>query len=443
MTRSSPMHASAAASAPPRPLRSVGGIEEYRFERNGLRLLYVPIAGMPVALAMLTYAVGSRHEPAGLKGASHMLEHMMFKGSARFCRERGSSVHESLLPLGAQTNATTWLDRTQYFTLVPEPHLELVAEIEADRMRHLRLAPADLEAERGVVLNEYDRCNADPLERVHLALWNTAYPHHPYGHPVLGTREDIRVLERDALFAYYRRHYRPDRATLSIIGGVDRARALEIAQRHFGGLDAGTAEIPCEPGPEPAQTAERRHTLRAADAPDWVMLGYRSPPATSADVDALEVLGDALLGGKLSRLYRPLLGSGLATAAWCSVSRLRDDGLFQAMAQPAQPGDHARIERLLRGAIDAIRRDGISEQELARARSRLLGRLATSRDGPAAIAMQLNEAIAAGDWTAYATAAQRIEAVTAADVQRVAARHLRDAGLSVVHLLQDDAGATA
>jgi zinc protease len=438
------MHARTAdRSADPRPVRSVGGIEEYRFDRNGLRLLYLPIAGMPVALAMLTYAVGSRHEPAGLKGASHMLEHMMFKGTPRFCRERGRSVHESLLPLGAQTNATTWLDRTQYFTLVPEPHLALVAEIEADRMRHLRLAPEDLEAERGVVLNEHDQCNADPLEQTHLALWNAAYPHHPYGHPVLGTREDIAGLEREALLAYYRRHYRPDRATLSVIGGVERERALEIARRHFGGLAADTAEAPREPAPEPAQTAERRRTLRAADAADWVMLGYRSPSAASADVDALDVLGDVLLGGKLSRLYRPLLGSGLATAAWCSVSRLRDEGLFQVMAQPAQPGDHARIERLLREAIDAIRRDGVSGEELARARSRLLGRLATSRDGPAAIAMQLNEAIAAGDWTAYATAPQRIEAVTAADVQRVAVRHLHDAGLSVVHRLQDDAGAEA
>jgi zinc protease len=438
------MHArSAAHSVEPRLLRSIDGIEEYRFERNGLRLLHLPIAGMPVALAMLTYGVGSRHERAGSRGASHMLEHMMFKGSRRFCRESGNSLHELLLPLGAQANATTWLDRTHYFTLVADAHLELVVEIEADRMRHLSLAPEDLETERGVVLNEHDQCNADPLERLHLALWKTAFPQHPYGHPVIGTREDIHGLDREALLAHYRGHYRPDNATLTLIGAIDRERALGIASRHFGAIDADASEPAPEPAPEPTQTGERRVVLRAADAPDWVMLGYRSPPAAHADVDALEVLGDLLLGGKLSRLYRPLLGDGVAGAAWYSVSRLRDDGLFQLMAQPMVPGDHPRIERLLREAIATIRRDGVSEAEVARARARLLGRLATSRDGPVAIAMQLNEAIAAGDWTAYATAAERIAAVTADDVQRAAQRHLRDDGLSVGHLLQDDDEAAA
>ena len=125
-------------------VRRVGGIEEYRLAANGLRVLFMETHAAPVALLMLTYEVGSRHEAAGFKGASHMIEHLMFKGSARFNKQAGTSIFDLLHPVGAQTNATTWLDRTNYFNLVPVGHLEIAADIEADRMRNLRIVPTDL-----------------------------------------------------------------------------------------------------------------------------------------------------------------------------------------------------------------------------------------------------------------------------------------------------------
>lgn len=424
-------------------VREVGGIEEYRLAANGLRVLYMPVAAMPVALTMLTYAVGSRHEPPGLKGASHMIEHMMFKGTDRFRRALGTSIHDLLHPCGAEVNATTWMDRTHYFNLVPLDQLELSAEIEADRMRGLRMDTDDLEAERVVVLNEHDLYAGDPLERLHQVVWSAAFPAHPYGHPVLGTREDILGLQRDALLDFHRRHYRPDNATLTVIGDVARERVLDLALRHFGDIAVPGAHVAAEPAPEPAQGRECRITLAQATPPDWVMLGYRTPDGRSADIDALELLGLILVGGKLSRLYRPLVASGLATHAWCTVARLHDPGLFQVQAQPALTQDHARVERMLRDAIDAIRRDGVTDAEVARAAGFLRGQLATGRDGPMAMAMQLNEAIAAGDWTLYATVHERIAAVTPADVQRVAKTHLLDAQLTVGHLAHDPAHADA
>jgi zinc protease len=424
-------------------VREVGGIEEYRLAANGLRVLYMPIAAMPVALTMLTYAVGSRHEPPGLKGASHMIEHMMFKGTDRYRRALGTSIHDLLHPFGAQVNATTWMDRTHYFNLVPVEQLDLSLEIEADRMRGLRMEADDLEAERAVVLNEHDLYAGDPLERLHQALWSAAFPAHPYGHPVLGTREDILGLQRDALFDFYHRHYRPDNATLTVIGDVARERVLDLARRHFGDIAVSDAHVDADTAPEPAQRGERRITLAQATPPDWVMLGYRTPDGRSADLDALELLGLILVGGKLSRLYRPLLASGLATHAWSSVARLHDPGLFQVQAQPALAQDHARVERMIRDAIDAIRRDGVTDAEVARAQGFLRGQLATGRDGPMAMAMQLNEAIAAGDWTRYATVLDRIAAVTPADVQRVANAHLVDTQLTVGHLAHDPGHAEA
>lgn len=418
-------------------VRDVGGIGEYRLAGNGLRVLHMPTPALPVALTMLTYAVGSRHEPPGLKGASHMIEHMMFKGTARFRHALGTSIHDLLHPFGAQVNATTWMDRTHYFNLVPLDQLDLSLEIEADRMRGLRMEADDLEAERAVVLNEHDLYAGDPLERLHQALWSAAFPAHPYGHPVLGTREDILGLQRDALCDHYRRHYRPDNATLTVIGDVARERVLDLALRHFGDIVVPDAPAGIEPAAEPEQDGERRVILAQATPPDWVMLGYRGPHGRSADADALELLGHLLIGSKLSRLYRPLIASGLATHAWYTVARLHQPGLFQLQAQPTQPRDHARVERLMREAVDAIRRDGVTDAELARAQGFLRGQLTTGRDGPMAMAMQLNEAIAAGDWTLYATALDRFAAVTPADVQRVARTYLTDTRLTVGHLAHD------
>lgn len=423
-----------------RCIRSVGGIEEYRLAANGLRVLFMEARAAPVALLMLTYEVGSRHETDGFKGASHMIEHLMFKGSARFNRQLGTSIFDLLHPVGAQTNATTWLDRTNYFNLVPVSHLEIAADVEADRMRNLRIAPADLEAERTVVLNEHDMYAGDPLERLNQAVWGAAFRDHPYGHPVLGTRDDILGLTREHLFEHYNRYYWPDNATLTVIGDVDRKRTFDLVRRHFEPLPSANRSFETDHGAEPGPHGEQRVVVEQEGQPGWVMLAYRTPDGSSADADALELLGSVLTCGKLSRVYRPLVVTGLATGAWSSISRLRHPGLFQVQSLLGSDQAHLRVEQVLRDAIADIRRHGVSQQELDRAKGRTRGNLLTSRDGPVAVALQLNEAIAAGDWTSYAAATDRIAAVTVADVQRVARDYLIDARLTVGHLAQPGHG---
>lgn len=424
------------ASPDIRYVRSVGGIEEYRLITNGMKVLFMPAHAAPIALLMLTYEVGSRHESNGSKGASHMIEHMMFKGSARFNKEKRTSIFDLLLPVGAQTNATTWLDRTNYFNLVPVGHLDVAAEIEADRMRNLRIAPADVDAERAVVLNEHDMYAGDPLEKLNQIVWRTAFPDHPYGHPVLGSRDDILGLTRERLCEHYHRYYWPNNATLTIIGDVEHERMFALVRKHFAHLPA--AEHAFEPNdePEPVQQVERRATAEQADQPGWVMLAYKMPNGRSADADALELLGSILTAGKLSRLYQPLVASGLAASVWSSAARLKQQGLFQVQAMLGNCRDHHRVEQTIRDAIDAIRRDGVAQDELERAKGRLRGGVLTSRDGPVAIALQLNEAIAAGDWSLYSTSVDRIAAVEVADVQRVARHYLIDERLTVGHLVQ-------
>ncbi|KQZ57101.1 hypothetical protein ASD53_11535 [Lysobacter sp. Root559] len=417
-----------------------GGIEEHRLAANGLKILHLPMRTAPVVLLMVTYEVGSRHERAGARGASHMLEHMMFKGSANFHKGQGNSIHQLLLPLGAQVNATTWYDRTHYFALAPRDSLDLIAQIEADRMSNLSLDAAELATEKTVVLNEFDRLIGDPLERLLQAVWGAAFASHPYGMPVIGRREDIEGFGREHLLAHYRAHYRPDNATITIIGDVERDAALETVRHRFEGIAARPGPEAAQL-PEPDQDDERRTTVECPGSPGIVMLAYKSPCGLDPDVDALEVLGRVLAGGRSSRLYRRLVAAGLATEVWSDVSRLRHPGLFQLSAVVHPDADHRRVEYAMRAAVEEVRA-GVADEELARAQSQICGRLLTSRDGPLAIAMQLNEAIAAGDWRSYATAAERVGAVTAGDVARVAARYLSDRRLTVGQLV-DAADRTA
>ncbi|NUO76146.1 MAG: insulinase family protein [Lysobacter sp.] len=426
------MDASDAASASP-PSRDSDGWQAHRLA-NGMNVLHLPMRTAPVALLMLTYDVGSRHETDGVRGVSHMLEHMMFKGSAAFDPRRGNGILDLLLPLGAQANATTWYDRTHYFSLVPRDSLELAAQIEADRMSHLNLDPAQLETEKAVVLNEFDRHLGDPVELLHQAVWRTAFARHGYGVPVLGVREDIAGFQRDHLHAHYRRHYRPDNATLTVLGDVGRDEAWALAERHFGAVPARPQAAFAE-APEPEQEGERRTVIESAGAPGIVMLAYRTPAGVDPDLDALEVLGLVLAGGRASRLHRRLIAAGLATEVWPSLARLRCPGLLQLGAVVHPECEHAQVEQALRAALDELRRDGVGDEEVARAKARIRGSLLTSRDGPLAVAMQLNEAIACGDWRGYAAAADRIAAVSAADVERVAQRYLSDRGLTVAYLV--------
>lgn len=416
-------------------VRSVGGIEEYRLLANDLRVLYMPWRAAPVALVMLTYHVGSRHETPGIKGGSHMLEHLMFKGSDRFNKRSGTSIHDLLQPLGAITNATTWFDRTNYFDLAPCDHVALAAEIEADRMRHLRIDSNDLEAERSVVLNEHDMFASDPLERLNQAVWAAAFSRHPYGAPVVGARDDIAGLTRERLFEHYHAHYWPDNATMTVIGDLSRAQALDLASRHFATIPAGRRRYESLCAEEPEQREERRVTAMQSGQPGWTMLAYKSPEGAHPDTDALEVLGRILAGGACTRAEASLVAADLASNVWSSVSRLAHPGLFQVQAFLGEGGAHEAAERALRDTIDDIRRHGVSQDELDLAKGRIRGQCLSSRDGPVAIALQLNEAIAAGDWTAYPAAVERTAAVTAEDVRRVARRYLRDEGLTVGHLV--------
>ena len=416
-------------------VRTVGGIEELR-HRNGLTVLLVPDGAAPVVAFQVTYRVGSRNEGAGLTGATHLLEHLMFKGSERFNRDLGTSVFQTLQSVGGQINATTWYDRTNYYALLPAEHLALAVEIEADRMRGARVRDEDLASERTVVLNELDRGENDPLRTLLHAVYAAAFTAHPYRHPVIGWRSDVETVTAAGLRGFYDAAYWPRNATATVAGAFNRDEALALIDTHFGGIasgpashepsgDGAPASVSLDDAPvtrEPEQRGERRVTLRQAGELGAVLVAYKAPPGLDADADALDVLTQALAAGKSGRLWRRLTDAGLTTSAFAFYPRLRDPGLFTLYAALAPGVAHETVEAELVAVLAEVAADGLTELELARARRQTVADEAFGRDGPYAVVAQLNEAIAVGDWTLFADYQARIEAVTLADVQAAAAR---------------------
>ncbi|HIG73332.1 MAG TPA: insulinase family protein [Bacteroidetes bacterium] len=427
--------------------RAEGGVEAYRHRANGLTALLLPDpageAAPPVAAFQVTYRVGSRNEGAGLTGATHLLEHLMFKGSERFNRDLGTSVFQVLQSVGGSINATTWYDRTNYFAVLPEDQLHLAVEVEADRMRGARVRDEDLASERTVVLNELDRGENEPLRKLLHAVYSTAFQAHPYGHPVIGWRSDVETVTADGLRHFYDTYYWPSRATASVAGKFDRQTVLDLLDEQFGSIPAGPEESEDAPAPlvhrdandavtrEPEQRGTRRTTVKMAGELGAVLLAYKAPAGLSETSDALDVLVQVMTAGKSSRLFRQLTDRGLTTSAFAYYPRLRDPGLFMLYGALAPDVEAATVEEELKATLRAIAEDGITEAELARARRQVIADEAYGRDGPQAIISQLNEAIAVGDWTLFSHYRERIEAVSREDVQAAAAALADDDRLTV------------
>ncbi len=402
------------------------GIEAYRLRENGLQVLMYPLPVAPVVTCMITYLVGSRNETQGLTGATHMLEHLMFKGTEKFNKRRGTSIFQVLQRVGAMLNATTWLDRTNYYELLPREHLGLAIEIEADRMRNALISKEDVESERQVILNEMDRGENDPIRNLYQGVWSTAFWAHTYHHPTIGWRSDVEQMTAEKLRHFYDTYYWPNNATVSIIGDFDRGEVFDLLLKHFGPVPAAPHPIPELRIEEPVQRGPRRLTVRQAGEVGAVLMGFKIPRGLDREVDALDVLCRVLGEGKTSRLYRALVDTGLAASVWASAFRLRDPGLLHVFALLAPGRTHAEVEETIWAAIRQVQEEGITEEELIRARNQIRAAEAFGRDGPYLIAAQLNEAIAAGDWRLYTTYLERIERVTRADVQAVAVQYLRE-----------------
>src|SRR5450631_3725145 len=407
-------------------VKRLSGIEEYQLDSNGLTVLLAADHSAPVVTFQVTYRVGSRNEVTGTTGATHILEHLMFKGSENFNDPKGNSIKQYLERVGGQFNASTSFDRTNYFATIGRESLEGYVAIEAERMRHLWLHEADRQSEMTVVRNEFERGKNDPDSVLMEEITAAAYEALPYHHPTIGWKSDIEHVPIEKLHEFYDTFYWPNNATVTVVGDVEPAAALALIKRYYGAYSRSPQPIPAIYTEEPAQSGARRVTVKRPGELGTVIIAHKVPNGRDGDQPALEVLDAILSSGKNARLYRALVDQGLALNAGAGTDLHHDLSLHTVYAVLAPGATHAQAEKALAAEIAKIKTDGVTAAEVARVKQQFIAADAYKRDGTAAIAGEINEWIAVGDWTLYVTFPQKVQLVTPADVQRVAREYLKE-----------------
>ena len=396
----------------------LNGIKETTLP-NGLTILTKEVHAAPVVYFSVWYRVGSINEQVGQTGMSHLMEHMMFKGT----KTRGpGAISSALQSNGASFNASTWFDRTEYHETLAADRLELAMQIESDRMVNSLYDEAQHQKEMTVVRSEYEAGENRPGTALSKAVRLTAYQVHPYRWETIGFRADIENFTRDEMYAYYQNFYAPNNATVVIVGDFDTPNALALVGKYFGA-------IPSHPiaqhfiTPEPAQEGERRVTVRRAGTTPQIEIAYHIPAFGDPDRYALDVLGTALSGGRTSRFFQDLVQTGLASDASADYTGLRDPDLFDFDAT-AQPGHtNAELEQALLAEIEKLQTAPIAPDELKRAINQAEAGYIFGNESVSAQGSRLGENAMRGDWRFGETYVANIRKVTPADVQRVAQKY--------------------
>lgn len=407
-------------------IKSLGGIDEYRLDANGLTVLLAPDHSAPVVTFQVTYRVGSRNEVTGTTGSTHLLEHLMFKGSENFNDAKGNSIKQFLERVGGQYNASTSFDRTNYLATLGRESLEGYLAIEADRMHRLWLRESDRQSEMTVVRNEFERGKNNPDSVLMEEITATAYQALPYHHPVIGWKSDIEHVAISKLREFYDTFYWPNNATVSVVGDIDPSQTLNLIKKYYAIYTRSPAEIPGIYTQEPAQSGARRVIVKRPGELGTLIIAHKVPNGLDKDQPALDMLDAILSTGKNARLYRALVDHGLALNVGAGVDLHRDMSLHVMYASLAPGATHGEVEKVLLTEIAKIKDAGVTAEEVTRVKQQYVAADAYKRDGTASIAQEINDWVAIGDWAQYAIFPQRIAQVTPADVQRVAKEYLNE-----------------
>lgn len=390
---------------------------------NGLRVGLLPNHRSPVVATALVYGVGARHETSTEAGAAHFLEHMMFKGSARY---GPGEIDHLTRALGGSNNAFTSHDLTLYYFTFAADRWRHALDLEADRMASLTLDAAEVERERQVILEELAMYEDEPWEALEQEISTSLFAPHPYGRPVIGTRDSLAQIDAAALRDFHRRHYHPANAVLLLAGDLD-AGAFEDVEKAFGPLDAGPAPAPMAPAPTGGKRPSdpRRIERRHGEVPRF-LFALPAPAARHPDHPLLLLLTAVLGFGRASRLHRALVDEG-QLCLWVSaeLQETQDPGLF-ACALEVVPGvEPAVVEQVVLDQIEALRRDGPTEEEVARARRILLADWLFGHEKVYQQAFLMGTALTLFDAEHPFTYFDTLLQATADQLQAVARRHLR------------------
>jgi zinc protease len=397
-------------------------VREYNLD-NGLKVLIVEDHKAPTATFQVWYRVGSVNEKIGKTGLSHLLEHMMFKGTARYGPKTFS---QTIQRAGGNDNAFTGREYTGYFELLASDRILLPIEMEADRMQNLILTPEAVLSERDVVMEERRlRYEDDPQNLVYEEVMAAAFKSHPYRWPVIGWMSDLRSLNPNDLINHYRTYYTPNNAVILVVGDVNPDQIMARIRETFGKIPRGP-EIKDGVAQENAQYGEKRvYVKKEAELP-YIMIAYKVPNIMDEDGFALEVLGSILSEGKSSRLHHSLVyEKQLALSAWAGYEGFsRDPFLFYAGATAARGKSMEDVEKAVLDEIEKIRKEPPSEREVRKAKNQIEAQFIMQQDSFYMQARIIGTFEMIGGWQFLNKYLEGIRKVTPGDVRRVAEKYL-------------------
>ncbi|MEW6067841.1 MAG: pitrilysin family protein [Nitrospirota bacterium] len=399
-------------------------VKEYKLE-NGLKILIIEERKAPVATFQVWYRAGSVHEPAGKSGLSHLLEHMMFKGTP----EHGPSMLSRIVQKnGGTDNAYTTKDYTVYFEILPSDRIILSINLEADRMQNLTLAPNEILSEKKVVMEERRlRYEDDPQNSLFEEVVATAFKAHPYQKPVIGWMSDIKSIEWDDLYAYYKTYYSPDNAVIVIVGDVNAESMLEKIRHAFVNIPVSPPrETTCYT--EPEQKGEKRVVLKKEAELPSLIIAYHTHSFPHEDSYALDVLSMILSGGKSSRLYRSLVyEKKVSISVSADYGGFSKDPYLFFFFSTASPGkDIKNVEDSIYKEIEKIKNEPPSEREIQKAKNQIESSFIMDQDSIFMQAMKYGIFEMLGGWRLIDKYVEGIRKVTPHDIMVAAKKYLNE-----------------
>lgn len=417
-----------AADVPaPKKLGSVEGFTEYQFA-NGLRLVTFVEPSKPKLTVNMTILVGSRHEGYGEAGMAHLLEHMLFKPTAKH-----PQPDRDLQERGADYNGTTWVDRTNYYETLPasDDNLEFAIAWEADRLVNCPIKAEDLASEMTVVRNEFEMGENSPKNVLEQRMFATAFEWHNYGKSTIGNRADIERVPADSLRVFYKKYYRPDNVVLFVSGRIDEQKAVALTQKYFGPIPRPTEPIRSTYTEEPAQDGERQVTLRRVGKVPVASVLYHVPAASDPDFAAVAVLEAILSADKTGRLYKALVERQRASKVEGVAYAWHDPSGMIFNAEVADGNEPSAVVEGMLDTIETVVEKGVTEEEVTRAKRTLLKLWDQQSTDTPKFTVGLTEWAGAGDWRLAFLFRDRLNKVSLADVNRVARKYLRTSNRTV------------
>lgn len=420
-------------------------VHEYVLD-NGLQLYVKEDHRAPVVVSQIWYGVGGSYEHNGITGISHALEHMMFQGTEK---HPGGEFSRIISANGGEENAFTGAGYTAYFQTLEASRLPISFELEADRMRNLTLPREDFEKEIEVVKEERRmRTEDNPKSFTYEVAMATAYQTSPYQYPIVGWMYDLENMQVDDLREWYRRWYAPNNAIVVVVGDVDPEAVHDLARKHFGPLPISVFEPPQE-RPEVEQEGIKRVTVKRPAELPYLMMSYKVPVLKTAMKEgagsvpewepyALEVLGGILDGGNSARFSRELVReSRVAASASASynLSARLPTSLLTLSGTPTQDHTVADLEDAFREQVERLKSEPVSAAELERVKTQVVASAVYERDSMFYQGMLIGMLETVGlDWRMIDDYVDKVQAVTAEQVQAVAKQYLNDTGLTVAEL---------